>query len=73
MIFGFDINTNEIEIAERTVGIKQAIDFGSYDFDVYVISVSTHKSDMFSPQIDALMCIAGKISEKQRKMVLRYQ
>jgi UDP-N-acetyl-D-mannosaminuronic acid dehydrogenase len=50
--YGYDINTKAIEIAERTVGIKQAIDFGSDDFDVYIITVSTHKpDDMFSPQI----------------------
>ena len=66
--YGYDINTKAIEIAERTVGIKQAIDFGSGDFDVYVITVSTHKSDdMFSPQIDALLSIADKISREAKK------
>ena len=47
-IYGYDINTKAIEIAERTIGIKHAIDFGSDDFDVYVITVSTHKSIMES-------------------------
>ena len=66
--YGYDINRKAVEIAERTVGIKQAIDFGSEDFDVYVITVSTHKSDdMFSPQIDALLSIANKISREAKK------
>jgi UDP-N-acetyl-D-mannosaminuronic acid dehydrogenase len=66
--YGYDINTKAIEIAERTIGIKHAIDFGSDDFDVYVITVSTHKSDdMFSPQIDAVLCIADKISREAKK------
>jgi UDP-N-acetyl-D-mannosaminuronic acid dehydrogenase len=66
--YGYDISTRAIEIAERTVGIKQALDFGSDDFDVYVITVSTHKSDdMFSPQIDALLSIADKISREAKK------
>ena len=32
-----------MEIAQRSAGIKQVTDFGSDDFDVYVICVSTHK------------------------------
>ena len=43
--YGYDINTNSMEIAKMTAGIKQVTDFGSYDFDVYVICVSTHKPD----------------------------
>jgi UDP-N-acetyl-D-mannosaminuronic acid dehydrogenase len=66
--YGYDINTKALEIAEGTVGIKHAIDFGSDDFDIYVITVSTHKSDdMFSPQIDALLSIADKISREAKK------
>jgi UDP-N-acetyl-D-mannosaminuronic acid dehydrogenase len=34
--YGYDINPKAMEIAERTVGIKQATDFGINDFDVYV-------------------------------------
>ena len=34
--YGYDINTNSMEIAKTTAGIKQVTDFGSYDFDVYV-------------------------------------
>ena len=61
--YGYDINSNAMEIAERTAGIKQAPDFGSTDFDVFIITVSTHKQDdMFSPQIDGLLSIADKIS-----------
>ena len=49
--YGYDIDSNAMEIAERTAGIKQARDFSSTDFDVFIISVSTHKQDdMFSPQ-----------------------
>ncbi|MGA8084126.1 MAG: hypothetical protein WB988_19915 [Candidatus Nitrosopolaris sp.] len=66
--YGYDINSKAMEIAERTLGIKQASDFGSNDFDVYVISVSTHKpDDMFSPQIDGLLSIAHKISREAKK------
>jgi len=33
-------------------------DFGTDDFDVYVICVSTHKpDDIFSPQIDGILSI----------------
>jgi UDP-glucose 6-dehydrogenase len=53
-----------MEIAEKTVGIKQGIN----DFDVYVINVHTHKpDDMFSPQIDGLLSIAHKISREAKK------
>ncbi|MGC2680485.1 MAG: hypothetical protein WA323_01365 [Candidatus Nitrosopolaris sp.] len=66
--YGYDINSKAMEIAERTLGIKQASDFGSNDFDVYVISVSTHKpDDMFAPQIVGLLSIAHKISREAKK------
>ncbi len=66
--YGYDINSNAMEIAERTTGIKQAPDFSSTDFDVFIISVSTHKQDdMFSPQIDGLLSIAHKISHEAKK------
>jgi UDP-N-acetyl-D-mannosaminuronic acid dehydrogenase len=47
----------------------QAPDFGSTDFDVFIISVSTHKQDdMSSPQIDGLFSIAHKsIARKAKK------
>jgi len=61
--YGYDINAKAMERAEKTSGIKSALGFGSDDFDVFIISISTHQSDdMFSPQIDGLLCIAHKIS-----------
>ena len=43
-------------------------DFGSKDFDVFMISVSTHKrDDLFSPQINGLLSIADKISREAKK------
>jgi UDP-N-acetyl-D-mannosaminuronic acid dehydrogenase len=66
--YGYDINTEAMEIAHRTAGIKQVTDFGSEDFDVYVICVSTHKpDDIFSPQIDGILSIADKISREAKK------
>jgi len=66
--YGYDINSKTMEIAERTAGIKQATDFGSKDFDVFMISVSTHKQDdLSSPQIDGLLSIADKISREAKK------
>jgi nucleotide sugar dehydrogenase len=66
--YGYDINSNAMEIAERTVGIKQTADFGSHDFDVYIICVSTHKADdIFSAQIDGILSIADKISREVKK------
>ena len=66
--YGYDINSKTMEIAERTAGIKQANDFGSKDFDVFMISVSTHKQDdLSSPQIDGLLSIADKISREAKK------
>ena len=41
--YGYDINTEAMELAHRSAGIKEITDFGSHDFDVYVICVSTHK------------------------------
>ena len=39
--YGYDINTEAMEIAHRSAGIKHVTDFGSHDFDVYIICVST--------------------------------
>jgi hypothetical protein len=42
-----------MEQAEKTAGIKPALNFGSEDFDVFIISVSTHQpDDIISPQLD---------------------
>ena len=54
---GCDINPKAVEIAQKTAGIKKAVDFS--DFDVFILCVSTHNpDDMFSPQIDGLLSIA---------------
>src|ERR1051326_987271 len=51
--YGYDISHQAIENAEKTAGVKRAINFS--DFDVYILCISTHKSDdMFTPQIDGL-------------------
>ena len=66
--YGYDIDTEAMKIAHRSAGIKQVRDFSSHDFDVYVICVSTHKSDdIFSPQIDGILSIADKISREAKK------
>jgi UDP-N-acetyl-D-mannosaminuronic acid dehydrogenase len=66
--YGYDIKTEAMEIAQKTAGIKQVTDFGSHDFDVYVICVSTHKpDDIFSPHIDDILSVADKISREAKK------
>jgi UDP-N-acetyl-D-mannosaminuronic acid dehydrogenase len=71
--YGYDISTKAMERAEKIAGIKQidASNFGSSelnDFDVYIITVSTHKpDDMFSPQIDGLLSVVEKISRETKK------
>jgi UDP-N-acetyl-D-mannosaminuronic acid dehydrogenase len=63
-VYGYDISSKAINRAEKIADIKQAIDFGSEDFDVFIISVSTHQpDDVFSPQIEGLWSIAHKISK----------
>jgi UDP-N-acetyl-D-mannosaminuronate dehydrogenase len=59
--YGYDISPQAIGRAEKTIGVKKAINFG--EFDAYVLCVSTHKADdMFSPQIDGILSIVEKIS-----------
>src|SRR5205823_2840536 len=66
--YGYDISDKAMERAEKTSGIKSAHGIGSEDFDVFIISISTHQSDdMFSPQIDGLLSIAHKISKEAKK------
>jgi UDP-N-acetyl-D-mannosaminuronic acid dehydrogenase len=71
--YGYDISTKAMERAEKIAGIKKADDatFSSSnlnDFDVYIITVSTHKpDDMFSPQIDGLLSVVEKISRDAKK------
>ncbi|MFZ0567119.1 MAG: NAD(P)-binding domain-containing protein, partial [Nitrososphaeraceae archaeon] len=40
-VYGYDISTKAIERAEKTAGIKKAVNFSG--FDVYIICISTHK------------------------------
>jgi UDP-N-acetyl-D-mannosaminuronate dehydrogenase len=55
-------------VPKKTAEIKQAIDFGSEDFDVFVISIATHRpDDIFSPQIYGLLSIADKISKEAKQ------
>ncbi len=68
-----DISTKAMERAEKIAGIKKAVDatFSSSDlndFDVYIITVSTHRpDDMFSPQTDGLLSVVEKISREAKK------
>jgi UDP-N-acetyl-D-mannosaminuronic acid dehydrogenase len=55
-VYGYDISTKALERAEKTAGIKKAINFSG--FDIYIICVSTHKQeDMFLTQIEGLLSI----------------
>ena len=80
--YGYDISIKAIEYAEKTAAIKMLAtsggnaaannninnDFGSENFDVFIICISTHKpDDMFSPQINGLLSIANKISREAKK------
>jgi UDP-N-acetyl-D-mannosaminuronic acid dehydrogenase len=57
-----------MERAQKMAGTKPVTDFGSDDFDIYVICISTHKpNDMFSPQIDGLLSVADKISTEGKR------
>ncbi|MFZ0648274.1 MAG: NAD(P)-dependent oxidoreductase, partial [Nitrososphaeraceae archaeon] len=38
-VYGYDISTKAIERAEKTAGIKKAVNFSG--FDVYIICIST--------------------------------
>jgi UDP-N-acetyl-D-mannosaminuronate dehydrogenase len=65
--YGYDINTKAIDRAGKIAEIKPAVDFGSEDFDVFIISVSTHQpDDIFSSQLDRLLCIVDKISKEAK-------
>ena len=66
--YGYDISTKAIDRVGKIAEIKPAVDFGSEDFDVFIISVSTHQpDDMFSSQIEGLLSIAHKISKEAKK------
>jgi UDP-N-acetyl-D-mannosaminuronic acid dehydrogenase len=64
-VFGFDVNVEAVNRAERIEGIKRAQDFR--DFDAYVICISTHApEDMFSPNIEGVLSIADRISKEAK-------
>jgi UDP-N-acetyl-D-mannosaminuronic acid dehydrogenase len=82
--YGYDISLKAMENAKKTLGVKTLApleegsrnttnnicisDFGSEDFDVFIICVSTHKpDDMFSPQTNGLLSMADKISREATK------
>jgi UDP-N-acetyl-D-mannosaminuronic acid dehydrogenase len=62
--------------AEKKAAIKMAADEFrgnnyNHDFDVYIITVSTHKpEDIFSPQIEGLLSIVNRISKGAKKGAL---
>ncbi len=67
--YGYDISHQAIEHAEKTAGLKRAINFS--EFDVYILCVSTHKSDdMFIPQLDGLLSIVERISQEAKNGAL---
>jgi len=74
--YGYDISITAMERAERIAGIKKADEaiFDNSelnDFDVYIISVSTHKQDdLFSPQIDGLLSVVEKVSRSAKNGAL---
>jgi UDP-N-acetyl-D-mannosaminuronic acid dehydrogenase len=63
--YGYDSSTKAIDRSEKIAEIKHGVDFGTEDFDVFMISVSTHQPD-FSPQIDGLLSTAEKISKEAK-------
>lgn len=65
--YGYGSSAKAIHRVEIIAEIKQAVDFGSEDFDVFMISVSTHQpDDIFSSQLDRLLCIVDKISKEAK-------
>jgi UDP-N-acetyl-D-mannosaminuronic acid dehydrogenase len=66
--YGYDIKTKAIDRAEKIAKIKHAVDFVSEDYDVFIISVSTHQpDDIFPLQIEGLLSIVNKISKEAKK------
>ena len=78
--YGYDISTNAMDRAEKIAGIKKATPrFSSTssskddinDFDVYILSVSTHRpEDMSSPQIDGLLTLVDRLSKEAKNGAL---
>src|SRR5918996_269234 len=69
-VYGYDISTKALERAEKTAGIKKAINFGG--FDVYIICVSTHRQeDILSCTIEGILSIVqDKISKEAKNGAL---
>jgi UDP-N-acetyl-D-mannosaminuronic acid dehydrogenase len=66
--YGYDIKSDALDYAKRKCQIKQAADFGSEDFQVFIVSVSTHQAnDISSPEIDGLLSVADKISKEAKR------
>lgn len=64
-VYGYDLSIKAMERAKEIAEIKISTSFK--DFDVYIICVSTHKTeDIFSPQTDGLLSIAKKLSYEAR-------
>ncbi len=75
--YGYDASSQAMEYAEKTAGIKQAVNFGTSNcgnddgFDAFIISISTHKADnILLPQIDGLLSIAERISKEAKNGAL---
>jgi UDP-N-acetyl-D-mannosaminuronate dehydrogenase len=77
--YGYDISTSAMDRAEKLGAIKKATTCLSTssrteainDFDVYIISVSTHEpEDMSSPQIDGLLSLVDRLSKEAKNGAL---
>jgi UDP-N-acetyl-D-mannosaminuronic acid dehydrogenase len=65
--YGYDIKSDALNYAKRKCQIKQTADFSSEDFQVFIVSVSTHQAnDISSPEIDGLLSVAEKISKEAK-------
>ena len=67
--YGYDIKSDALDYAKRKYQIKQTADFGSEDFQVFIVSVSTNQAnDISSPEIDGLLSVAEKISKEAKSV-----
>lgn len=63
--FGYDINHQRVEDAEKNYGIKSIKRFD--DIDVFILCVSTHDpNDEYTPFIDGLFSVTQKISRQAK-------
>ncbi len=64
-VYGYDINPEVMNKAEKTEGIKKATSLDN--FDVFILCILTHKpEDIFSPQIDDLLSAVDRISNEAK-------